>query len=157
MGDKVVIRASDESEPIWMLGGLYEIKVAGEDTGGAASVVQMTVPEGAGPPPHIHSGGEITYIIEGTALYQYNGEKREARAGTVLYFPKGTVETFEPVGATPLKVLSIYMPGGIDKFFGEAGEPAARREVPPAMTSAPDLARLAEIGSRYGLELQAPS
>jgi quercetin dioxygenase-like cupin family protein len=157
MGDKVVIRASDESEPIWMLGGLYEIKVAGEDTGGAATVVQFTIPEGAGPPPHSHNGGEITYIIEGTALYQYNGEKREAHAGTVLYFPKGTVETFEPVGSTPLKVVLVYLPGGMDKFFAEAGEPAARRELPPPMTSPPDLARLAEIGARYGLQLQAPS
>ena len=157
MADKAVIRASGESKPVWMLGGLYEIKVSGNETGGGATVVEMTVPEGAGPPLHTHDGGEVTYVIEGTALYQYNGEKREVKAGSVIYFPKGTVETFEPVGPTPLRLLIVYTPGGIDEFFEEAGEPAKRREVPPPLTSPPDVERLAQIGERYGLHLQAPS
>jgi quercetin dioxygenase-like cupin family protein len=154
MADTTVVRASGEGNPIWMLGGLYEIKVAGDESGGSTTVVEMTIPEGSGPPPHIHNGGEVTYIIEGSALYQFNGEKREAHAGTVLYFPKGTVETFEPIGPNPLRILIVYGPGGIDKFFEEAGEAAPRREVPPPLTAPPDVERLAQIASRHGLELR---
>ena len=45
----------------------------------------------------------------------------------------------------------------MEKFFAEAGEPAARREVPPAPTSPPDVERLAAIGARYGLQLIPPA
>jgi len=52
--------------------------------------------------------------------------------------------------------LVTYRPGGIEKFFAEAGEPARRREVPPAPTSPPDIARLVEIGKRHGMDIQPP-
>ena len=155
MSDTTVIRAQGEGKPIWMLGGLYEIKASGDETGGSATVMEITVPEGSGPPPHTHDGGEITYIIEGSAVYQHDGEKREAHAGTLLYFPKGTLETFEPMGPKPLRILIVYTPGGVDKFFEEAGETAQRRELPPPLTAPPDLERLSQIASRYGLELRA--
>ena len=61
-------------------------------------------------------------------------------------------ERFVPTSDT--RVLVTYEPGGIDKFFAEAGEPAQRRELPPTPTSPPDVARLAKIGARYGLEMQ---
>jgi hypothetical protein len=54
------------------------------------------------------------------------------------------------------RVVITHEPGGMDRFFAEAGEPAPRREIPPAPTSPPDVARLAKIGARYGLEI-APS
>ncbi len=51
-------------------------------------------------------------------------------------------------------MVVTYEPGGIDKFFAEAGEPAQRREIPPAPTSPPDVDRLTKLGARYGLEIQ---
>ena len=70
------------------------------------------------------------------------------------YFPKGTLETFEPT--TTIKVISTYTPGGIDKFFAEAGERAPKREIPPAPTSQPDFERLAQVAAKYGLHIQPP-
>jgi len=40
--------------------------------------------------------------------------------------------------------------------FAEAGEPAPRREIPPAPTSPPDVDRLARIGARHGVEIKRP-
>jgi hypothetical protein len=54
-------------------------------------------------------------------------------------------------------VLVIYTPGGIDEFFAEAGEPAERREVPPAPTEPPDIERLMAIAQKYGMEMRPPA
>jgi hypothetical protein len=55
-----------------------------------------------------------------------------------------------------MRMIAVYSPGGVDRFFAEAGEPAGAREVPPAPEGPPDIERLVEIGAKHGLELRAP-
>jgi mannose-6-phosphate isomerase-like protein (cupin superfamily) len=154
MSEKSVVRKSGEGDAYWMLGGLYEVLLSSDDTNGASTVMQFTIPEGAGPPPHTHNCVEDVYIVDGTVKYHIGGELLDAGPGTLVHLPAGTLETFEPQGR--VRLIATYMPGGIEKFFAEAGERAPRREVPPAPTSPPDVERLAAIGAKYGLELQAP-
>jgi quercetin dioxygenase-like cupin family protein len=137
-----------------MLGGLYEARLSAAETGGKLTLEEFTIPAGMGPPPHIHDQDEVVYILEGTARYHLDGQVTELGPGSVVFIPKGTAETFEPT--TTLRMLAIYMPGGIDQFFAEAGEPAQRREIPPAPTAPPDVERLAGIGARHGLQLLPP-
>ncbi|MEY9997148.1 hypothetical protein ABIE67_009180 [Streptomyces sp. V4I8] len=51
-------------------------------------------------------------------------------------------------------MVITYTPGGIDKFFAEAGEPAPRRELPPPSATPPDVERLVEIGRRYDIDMR---
>ena len=50
MAGKAIVRKAGEGDAYWMLGGLYEVKVSSEESGGAVTVMQMTVPAGMGPP-----------------------------------------------------------------------------------------------------------
>lgn len=151
---KSVVHARGEGEAQWMLGGLYETRLSAAETGGAQTVMEFTVPVGASPPPHVHQQDEVVYVLEGTGRFHIDGRTVDAGPGAILFFPKGTEETFEPT--TTMRLLTIYTPGGIDRFFAEAGEPAQRREVPPPPSGPPDVERLASLGARYGLELRAP-
>jgi quercetin dioxygenase-like cupin family protein len=117
MDDKVVVRGRDEGTPLWMLGSVYEVKAAGAETGGTLSAVEMRIPAGKGPPPHVHDCAELQYIIEGTARYQVDGRTFEAGPGTILYFPKDTLGTFEPT--SEMRLLAIYAPGGTDKSLAK--------------------------------------
>jgi mannose-6-phosphate isomerase-like protein (cupin superfamily) len=157
MTAKTVTRDSSESDARWMLGGLYEIKVSSDETGGAMTAIEFTIPANAGPPPHVHNCAELMYVLEGRARFHADGETFEAGPGSIVHFPEGTEETFEPIGETPLRMLGVYAPGGIDRFFKEAGEPAQRREVPPASEAPPDLERLGAIAEKHGLELRVPT
>jgi quercetin dioxygenase-like cupin family protein len=156
MADEVVARKPGEGTPLWMLGGLYEVKAASDETGGALTVMEMTIPPGSGPPPHTHPGGEAVYVLEGTLDYHIGGETVSGGPGSFFYLPQGTVENFEPTGTTPLRLLVMYLPGGIERFFTEAGEVAATRSLPPLSEEAPDFERIAAIGARYGMDIQAP-
>jgi quercetin dioxygenase-like cupin family protein len=139
----------------WVLGGLYEIKVTSEESDGELVVVQMTIPEGMGPPPHTHPGAEAVYVLDGTVRYHIGEETMEGESGSFFYIPAGTWEYFEPQGTA--RVLVEYMPGGnIDRFFAEIGERARTRELPPASESPPDIDRVISVGARYGMDMRRP-
>lgn len=155
MAGTVVARKADEGSAIWMLGGLYEVKVSGEETGGALTVMEMTLPAGMGPPPHTHPGGETVRVLEGTIRYHIEGEHIEGGPGSIFFIPAGTLENFEPLTAS--RILVVYTPGGIDRFFEEAGERAASRVVPEPPSGPPDLERLSVIAAKYGMKIQPPA
>ena len=43
-----------EGRSFWVVGDLYTILAAGEDTGGAYALIHAVVPPQGGPPPHLH-------------------------------------------------------------------------------------------------------
>lgn len=155
MADESVVRNPGEGRAFWMLGGLYELKAASTETDGAMTVMEMTLPAGAGPPPHTHPGSESVYVLEGTLRYHIGDEVFEGGPGSFFHIPAGVMENFEPV--TDIRILVTYAPGGIEKFFAEAGEPAERREVPPAPTEPPDIERLMAIGEKHGMQIRPPA
>jgi quercetin dioxygenase-like cupin family protein len=149
--------ALGEGESVWFLGDLFEVKLAGEDTGGAYSMVEETSPPQGGPPPHIqHNGDEALYVLEGEVEVLVGDRTTRAIAGSLAYYvPKGTLHTFKNIGTSPSRVLAIFSPGGFERFFLEAGEPASEGSSPPE--GEPDVGRIVEIGQKYGLEIPPPS
>jgi len=154
MGTNAVVRTAGEGDAYWVLGGLYEVKLSSEETSGAMTVMQFTIPEGMGPPLHVHDSDETVTVLEGRARFHIGSDTVELGPGDVAYFPAGTRETFEPIGQ--VRVAVTYAPGGIDKFFAEVGEPAKSRAIPPAPQFPPDLEQLAVIAGRHGLHLLPP-
>jgi quercetin dioxygenase-like cupin family protein len=156
MAGKFVARRQGEGEALWVLGGLYEVKASSAETNDNSTIMEMTIPEGMGPPPHTHPGGEAVYVLEGTVRYHIAGETIEGGPGSFFYVPEGTVENFEPTST--VRLLVVYAPGGkIDKFFSEIGETATVREVPPPPAEPPDLDGIAAAAERYGIVMQAPT
>jgi quercetin dioxygenase-like cupin family protein len=153
--DQTVVRQADEGDAYWMLGGLYEVEVSSDETDGAMTIMHMTIPAGMGPPPHTHPGAESVYVIEGKLNYHIGDETHEGGPGSCFHVPAGIVENFEPVEQS--RIIVIYTPGGIERFFAEAGEPAARRELPPPPDAPPDIDRLVQIGEKYGMSIRPPA
>jgi quercetin dioxygenase-like cupin family protein len=154
MADTTVVRKPGEGTAFWMLGGLYELKAGADETGGTASIFEFTIPAGAGPPPHTHPGGEAVYVLEGNVRYHIEDDVYEGGPGSFFYMPEGTWENFEPT--TQVRLLVIYMPGGTEAFFAEAGEPAQKRALPPPLEGPPDIERLISIGEKHGMAMKPP-
>lgn len=149
---QVVTRRSDEGPAYWFLGGLYEVLVSGEESGGAVTVMCITVPAGSASPPHTHSGGEVINVLDGQIRVHVGDDVVEGGPGSSFHYPAGTLEWFE--ASTQATIVATYLPGGIDEFFAEVGDRAPSRELPPPSGTPPDLARIASVGARYGLEIQ---
>jgi quercetin dioxygenase-like cupin family protein len=147
-----------EGQALWVLGSLFDIKAGAHETGGSLAVVEMTFAPGKpGAPPHRHHCGEAVYVLEGTIRYHIEDQVVDATPGDFLFFPEGTLEWMENPTAQPARALVVYDRPGIADFFSEVGEAAKGRTLPPPSTTEPDLARLAAIAGRHGLDIVLPS
>ena len=74
-----------------------------------------------------------------------------AEPGAFIFLPKDMTHSFRVDSAGPARMLLVSVPGGIEGYFTEAGEPAAERSFPPP-PGPPDMDRLKTIGRKYGIE-----
>ena len=144
-----------EGKSVWLVGDLITVKLQGEDTGGAYSLVEETSHPEGGPPPHIHHDvDETLYVLEGEVEFMAGDQTIPASPGAAVYNPRGTLHTFRNIGTSPSRVLAFLSPGGFEKFFLEAGEPAGEASSGPQ--GEPDIGRIVQIGQKYGLEIPPP-
>ena len=140
---------------VWLVGDLITGKVASEETDGAFSLVEERTPPQGGPPPHIHQQEhETLYVLEGEVEFLVGERTIRAGAGSCAHVLRGTPHTFKNVGTSPSRVLGIITPGGFERFFLEAGEPAEEGSSTPE--GEPNVGRIVEIGQKYGLEILPP-
>jgi mannose-6-phosphate isomerase-like protein (cupin superfamily) len=120
-------------------------KVRAEQTDGAYSILELTLPPGAGAPLHVHyREDEIFYVADGECEIQFEGQTSTAETGSVVVLPKGLPHAFRNPGAVPTKLLITAVPGGLEKFFEESGAVAA--DDPERR------AKLGDIARRYQLD-----
>lgn len=142
-----------EGRAVWVPGGqLLTYKVTAEQTGGAYSLFEGTVPPQYGTPPHIHHReDESFYVVEGEFEFLRDGETVRAGAGSLVYVPRGSLHAFKNVGEGRGRLLMSQTPGGLhERFFEEVGEEATDRTTPPAAKDEPDLVAVA---AKYGTEV----
>ena len=97
-----------------------KLKATSEQTGGSIGVLEATSPPGYGPPRHIHySSDELFYVLEGEFLFLVGERQISAMPGTFVFIPRGTVHAAKVIGNKPGKVLTAYVPGGLERSFEE--------------------------------------
>jgi len=88
-----------------------------DETGGSYSLLEVDVPVGSGPPPHVHAESEEWfYVLRGHAVFHLDGISAEARAGDHVHIPRGVTHSFE-VTDEDLTVLIGFSPGGEEQQF----------------------------------------
>jgi quercetin dioxygenase-like cupin family protein len=144
-GQPLVLRRG-EGESIKALGS--EITFLCREPG-AWSLTQVSAPRGVGAPPHDHDFGESYYVLAGSLLLMVAGQEVVLGAGEFVHIPGGAVHSFKATSDAPAQFLILQSPGDADEFFR-----ACAREI----TKMPaDLARVPEIGARYGVRVARSS
>lgn len=105
---------------LWVLGELVTYKITSYQTGGAYSLFEVTAQPGAGPPPHVqHHEDEAFCVLEGEYEFLVEGRTINARAGSLIYVPKGNLHAHKNVGEEPGRMLVSQTPGGLHERFLE--------------------------------------
>ncbi len=129
-------------------GGPLSFKVRGEQTGGALTALENVIAPGDGPPLHVHADAdESWYVLEGDLRFRLDAEIASAPAGSFVFVPRGTPHCFRNVGEQPAKVLVLFTPSGMERFFD-------RFALLPA--GPVDPATFRELGSEVGMEVVGP-
>jgi len=115
---KTINKSPGQGELLSVMGIDITVKLSGEDTGNAYSIVELNMPPNNGPGMHIDTRwDESWYVIEGTFAFCLDGEQIEAVAGNFAYAQKGIPHSFRNIGQTVGKIMMIAVPAGVEKFF----------------------------------------
>jgi quercetin dioxygenase-like cupin family protein len=72
--------------------------------------VRVDIAPGALAPKHTHFGEEIIYVLEGTLLYEVEGQPPVTlKAGGVLFIPYGVVHSARNIGTVNAAELGTYV------------------------------------------------
>ena len=72
--------------------------------------VRVDIAPGVLAPNHSHPGEEIIYVLEGTFVYEIEGEApKTLKAGDVLFVPAGKVHSAKNIGSTNAAELATYI------------------------------------------------
>ena len=150
MGTQVGVNPSEETIRIGPLG--IRFLLTGDDTNGAVSVFEVTVPAGqklAAPAHKNDAYEEALYGIEGVLTWNIDGKAIEVGPGQAVCIPRGAVHRFDNFGTKDAKQLSIVTPAIMGPaYFREASE-----VVNAAAGGPPDAAKMVAVFRRHGMTI----
>jgi quercetin dioxygenase-like cupin family protein len=150
----VLIREG-EGEALWWFGGLAEIKISAEQTGGLLSVLEITDPPDTEAPLHVHHREDETFwILQGDVTFEIGDTTVEGHAGDVAFAPRGIPHRYT-VGPSGCRMLFVMTPGGFEGLVRDMSVPAQARTLPPPSDEEPDWERVAAVAKAHGCELLA--
>jgi mannose-6-phosphate isomerase-like protein (cupin superfamily) len=125
--------------------------VSGDESGGGFALVEHPLgPRALAAPMHRHSReDEYSFILEGRVGAKLGDEIVHGGPGDLIFKPRDQWHTFWNAGDEEARLLEIISPAGFEKYFEEL--------VVLFAAGPPEPAVLAEVASRYGLEVDPTS
>src|SRR2546429_8992230 len=141
--------ASRSGTQIPAIGLGITMKTDGKSTHDAYSLFEYTIPpETNGPPPHLHTREDESFIcLAGRLNVTLGGEAFGLNHGDYLYLPRNVVHTFRNPYDEESRVISVLSPAGLEAYYQALGE------LPPGPK---DISVFKGIMAKFGIELQMP-
>jgi quercetin dioxygenase-like cupin family protein len=154
---KPVFRPTGTAPAVWGPGDLYSLLATGEETNNAFFQFEAIVPEGGGPPAHVHSReDESFYIVSGRLEILLGDKTYQAKRGDFVYIPRGTIHRFKNVGRDAAVQLVTFVPAGVERFFREVFPAVKDRNAAPPPVTEELIKRMNEAAPKYGMEFVPP-
>jgi quercetin dioxygenase-like cupin family protein len=146
----------DDGEALWFNGALGLLKATAEQTEGRYAVYELRMPEGFGPPQHVHEfEDEFFLVLEGQVRLQHGQEVAEAGPGTLAYTPRGVGHAFK-ADTHGARLLLFFGPAGVESFFREVATPARSFGMPPSDEPVRDRDALLAIMAQHSQTVVGP-
>jgi quercetin dioxygenase-like cupin family protein len=111
-------------------------RVSSDDTNNSLAVVDIISVPGSEPPRHIHQfEDELIFLKKGEAAIYIGDDMVEAKAGDIVFMPRGIPHHFKILSEKAMITL-VITPGGFDRFF-EAITLPYKGDTPPSVERAP--------------------
>jgi quercetin dioxygenase-like cupin family protein len=130
-------------------GGTLRFKVRGEDTDGTITAFTNEIPPGQGPPLHTHANeDESWYVLEGEFRFKFGDDIQPAPAGSFVFIPRGTPHCCQNVGSDWARMLVMFTPSGMERFY---------ETLFPSLKNGPDPVAFGRFGEPLGTHVVGPT
>jgi mannose-6-phosphate isomerase-like protein (cupin superfamily) len=147
------VKSASIYKPLWVLGEHVQMQLTRRESNGTMNLATLTSRPGGGPPPHVHTDcDEVFYVEQGRYEFLVGDRRVVGEPGTLVYIPAGTMHSFNNVGSTNARLLTIHTPGGFEGFYTEMGTEAIDPSRPPSVP--PDAARVRAICAKHHMILK---
>jgi quercetin dioxygenase-like cupin family protein len=146
MTKQAVVMKHGQAEELNVMGAAVRFLCGGDKTDKAWSLMEVELPERAGPPPHDHPWDEAYYVVAGEVRFQLDGREQVFKAGDFIYAPGGTVHGFQGASAHPARLIIFDAPAHAESFFRDAEREV--KEMPR------DLGKVPAIGKRHRINFR---
>jgi len=156
LASRPIFRPSGTAPAVWGPGDLYNLLITGDESKGALFQFEAIVPQGGGPPAHVHSREDETfYVVKGSLEVLLGDSLYRAKAGDFVYIPRGTVHRFKNLGNQTAVQLVTFTPSGMEKFFREVFPAVTDRNAAPPPVTDDLIRRMNEAAPRHGIVFPA--
>lgn len=115
-----VVRDGDGVSIPGPAGGPSLIKARTETTAGSFALIENVIGPKQGPPRHTHRReDEMWYILEGNFRFIADDRILEAPQGSFVFVPRGTAHCFQNLEDRESRILVMFTPSGMERFFEE--------------------------------------
>jgi quercetin dioxygenase-like cupin family protein len=106
-----------------IMGGRFDLKVSGQDTGGELCIFDTLRSTKGGPPLHRHQAqDEWFYVLRGEFMVQVGDDTIKLAPGDSAFAPRGIPHTFAMTGEGLGQMLVLFQPAGrMEEFFQQMG------------------------------------
>ena len=120
---KIIAINTNDLEAFDYDAGKVKLIATSEDTNGAYAVVELTEMPGYKTAWHQHLNcEEAFYVLEGVLTIQLADKLNELPAGSYILIPRGTPHGQGNFTNRPVRLLTMFTPGGFDLFFRDRVE-----------------------------------
>jgi mannose-6-phosphate isomerase-like protein (cupin superfamily) len=143
--------APSAGETLWVVGHRVTILMAGRDY----TYVDVFSPaQTPGPPPHRHADcDEFFHIIDGRVDFEVGQERLQLGPGESVLVPRNTVHTFRPASESGSRVITVFNPGGFDRWFRDMGVSAEEPNGVELSVRPELIGRILRESIRYNMEI----
>jgi quercetin dioxygenase-like cupin family protein len=99
------------------------IKAETRSTNGSLAVLEFVHGPKAGPPLHTHlREDEMWYVLQGDYRFKAGDSTFQLSTGGMAFVPRGVSHSFQNLNDTPGRMLIIFTPSGMERFFEQYAE-----------------------------------
>ena len=147
MSKRSMVVKQGEAETLRVMGAEVRFLCEADKTDKQWSLMEVTLPEKSGPPPHHHPWDEAYYVVEGEVRFSLEGQEKLVKAGDFIYAPGGKLHGFQGASAKPARMIIFDAPAHAESFF---------RDVDREVKGPADLQKVPAIGSRHQIHFARP-
>jgi quercetin dioxygenase-like cupin family protein len=150
---------SDSAVPttFWFMNGHVTVHLSNTANPAGLSITEHLLPQGFGPPYHIHHDEDETfYVLAGQLRVKQADTLREAGPGEAVYLQRGIPHGFKVISPEGSRLL-IVSTGRFEDMMRAASRPAPSAVLPEPEEPSPEMqAHLAAVCSANGIDLLGP-